>query len=80
MAILSTPERLKHGDHEFQATGQGPAFKKGRKEGRREEEKEKEGRGRKRGGRKERKAREWARRHSLLHLADLNLDFSSAAN
>lgn len=56
MAILLTPERLKHGGHEFQATGQDPAFKK---EGRKEGERRKKGReGKKRGGRKERKAKE----------------------
>lgn len=52
MAVFSTPERMKHGDHALQATGQDPVFKKRRKRGRKEEErrkKEQEGRGRKKG-------------------------------
>lgn len=57
MAVLSTPERMKHGDHELQATGQDPVFKKeGREEGRKKRGGKKNRKGG--GGRKERKTKE----------------------
>lgn len=54
MAVLSTPEKMKHGDHELQATGQDPAFKK---EGREEGRKKRGGKKKKKGGRREKEER-----------------------
>lgn len=63
MAVLSTPERMKHGDHELQATGQDPVFKKeGREEGRKKrrgKKNRKGGGGREEEERKGRQKKNW---------------------